>query len=231
MIATEQFHQLTSDIHSNGARLVAVSKTKPAEMIQSLYGLGQRDFGENRVQELVEKSKALPADINWHFIGHLQTKKVRLIAPFVQLIHAVDTEKLLLEIDKRARQNQRQIDCLLQFHIAQETTKYGLSLAEAASILENWQETLATRTADEPSEAGARITGVMGMATYTSDQKQVRAEFEHLAAIFAKLKSDFFSDQPFFKERSMGMSGDYPLALEAGSTIVRVGSLLFGSRG
>ncbi|MEM7575468.1 MAG: YggS family pyridoxal phosphate-dependent enzyme [Bacteroidota bacterium] len=230
MIATEQFQQLTTDLQSAGARLVAVSKTKPVEMIQSLYSLGQRDFGENRVQELVEKSKTLPADINWHFIGHLQTKKVRQIAPFVQLIHAVDTEKLLLEIDKRAQQNQRQIDCLLQFHIAEETTKYGLSLAEAQSILENWKDLMATRTAEGQSKLGARIIGVMGMATYTDDQKQVRAEFERLAAIFANLKSEFFTDQPSFKELSMGMSGDYPLALEAGSTIVRVGSLLFGAR-
>ena len=231
MISTEQYQQLQEEIHSAGARLVAVSKTKPVEMINALYDLGQLDFGENRVQELVEKSQQLPTNINWHFIGHLQTKKVKHLAPFVHLIHAVDSEKLLMEIDKRARQHQRVISCLLQFHIAEESTKYGLDLKEAQSILENWKQRLKEHQEEEGAPFGARITGVMGMATYTDNEEQIRSEFQRLAAIYAQLKQEFFVDSPNFKELSMGMSGDYPIALEVGSTIVRVGSLLFGTRG
>lgn len=216
------FNSLQQEISEHSARLVAVSKTKPQAAIKALYDLGQRDFGENRVAELVEKNAALPSDIRWHFIGHLQRNKVKAIAPFVHLVHAVDSARLLREINKQAEHNGRTIDVLLQFHIAQESSKYGLDPAEAHRLLTELQATPCPN---------ARIVGVMGMATYTDNQKQVAAEFRALREIFDTLKQAYFSDQPTFKEISMGMSGDYPLALKNGSTIVRVGSLLFGARG
>ncbi|MCB0636673.1 MAG: YggS family pyridoxal phosphate-dependent enzyme [Lewinella sp.] len=203
------------------AQLVAVSKTHPPERIMPLYEQGQRDFGENKVQELTDKQPVMPADIHWHFIGHLQTNKVKYIAPFVHLIHSVDSTKLLKEINKRAAQNERVIDVLLQFHIAEESTKFGLDLAEAKALLED------PRFADWKN---VRIVGVMGMATFTEDERQVTREFQHLRQIFQELQAQYFADQPAFKELSMGMSDDYELALEAGSTMVRVGSLLFGPR-
>lgn len=203
------------------ATLVAVSKTHPNAAIQELYDQGQRDFGENKVQELVDKHEQLPEDIRWHFIGHLQTNKVKYITSFVHLIHAVDSLKLLKEINKRARNDERRIDCLLQFHIAEEDTKYGLDLAEAREILQS--ETY-------KQMENVRVVGVMGMATYTDDEQQVRTEFGRLKHIFDTLKTESFSNSDSFKEISMGMSGDYPLALEEGSTMVRIGSLLFGAR-
>lgn len=202
--------------------LVAVSKTKPNEAILQAYGAGQRIFGENRVQELQDKQPALPKDIEWHMIGHLQSNKVKYIAPFVRLIHGVDSFKLLKEINKQAAKNERIIDCLLQFHIATESTKFGLSLEEA-------QELLASQEFQDL--ANARIVGVMGMATFTSDQNLVRNEFSSLKSIFDELKSRFFADHPSFKTISMGMSGDFQLAIEEGSTMVRVGSSIFGARG
>jgi pyridoxal phosphate enzyme (YggS family) len=216
--AFEQILQETQDQH---ATLVAVSKTKPVEMIKDLYDRGHRDFGENRAQELAQKHEELPQDIQWHMIGHLQTNKVKYIAPFVHLVHSVDRFKVLKEINKQARKNERVIDCLLQFHIAEEESKYGFDLAEAQDMLNS--ETFAHLE-------HIRITGVMGMATFTDDLVQVRKEFRQLKHIFDQLKEKYFTDQEYFREISMGMSGDYKIALEEGSTMVRVGSLIFGAR-
>jgi PLP dependent protein len=202
-------------------KLIAVSKTKPKEAILEAYELGQRVFGENKVQEMCEKHEALPKDIEWHLIGHLQTNKVKYIAPFVNLIHAVDSLKLLVEINKEAKKNNRTIDCLFQFHIAQEETKYGLSFDEVVEILNN--ESFIELE-------NIRIVGIMGMATFTDNQEQIEDEFRNLYNFFQVLKSHHFKFNPDFKEISMGMSGDYLLAIEAGSTMVRVGSSIFGGR-
>ncbi|MEM9837018.1 MAG: YggS family pyridoxal phosphate-dependent enzyme [Bacteroidota bacterium] len=218
----EVYGLIQAEVERAKARLIAVSKTHPKEKITAFYALGHRDFGENRVNELVDKQASLPSDINWHFIGHLQRNKVKYIAPFVHLIHAVDSLRLLREIDKQGQNNDRVIDVLLQFHIAQESNKYGLDWSEAAAILSDIQETPLT---------GARIVGVMGMATYTDHDEQIAAEFDELVSYYNRLKNSHFSANSYFKEISMGMSGDYPLALQKGSTMVRVGSLLFGERG
>ena len=201
--------------------LVAVSKTKPVEVISEAYKAGQRIFGENKVQELVAKQPVLPGDIEWHFIGHVQTNKVKFLAPFVSMIHGVESLKLLKEINKRAGNFNRVIDCLLQFHIAEEETKFGLSLEEAEIILNNLQQ--------EPL-SNIRIVGVMGMATYTNDDNQVKKEFRALKQIFDTLKSRYFINDKDFKEVSMGMSGDYKLAIEEGSTMIRIGTAIFGER-
>ena len=198
--------------------LVAVSKTQTVSAIQEAYDFGQRVFGENKVQELVDKYPLLPKDIKWHVIGHLQTNKVKYIAPFVALIHSVDSLKLLQEINKQALNNERIIDCLLQFHIAQEETKFGLSIEEAQEFLDSIDFALLKNV---------RIVGIMGMASFTSDSNQVRGEFKTLKSIYDQLKSDYFSDENSFKEISMGMSGDFQLAIEEGSTMVRVGSSIF----
>lgn len=201
--------------------LVAVSKTKPAEAIQELYDQGQRIFGENKVQELTWKYEALPKDIEWHAIGHLQTNKVKYIAPFVAMIHSVESLKLMKEINKQAKKNERVIEVLLQFHIAEEDTKFGLDLSEAQEILNS----------DFYKNAeNINVVGVMGMATFTDDKNQVQNEFRTLKNIFDQLKKEFFESDDSFKEISMGMSGDYELAVEEGSTMVRIGSLLFGAR-
>ncbi len=202
-------------------RLVAVSKTQPPERVLDLYQKGQRIFGENRAQELVAKYEALPKDIEWHLIGHLQTNKVKYIAPFVACIHSVDSLKLLEEIDRQAKKNNRNIDCLLQFHIAEEESKFGLDAAEADIIL---QSPVFLQLKN------VRITGVMGMATFTENMEQVRREFKNLKAIFDHLKAKYFSKAAYFKEISMGMSGDYQIAIEEGSTLLRIGTLLFGER-
>lgn len=220
-VATKEYQELRTKIEAADARLVAVSKTKPVADIMALYELGQRDFGENRVSELVEKYEALPKDIRWHFIGHLQRNKVKSIAPFVHLIHAVDSLRLLREIEKQAAAVGRKISVLLQFHIAKEDTKYGLDVDEASSIM---NEVAATPLPH------VNIAGVMGMATYTDDKARVADEFATLAEIKEQLKKKNFPEDDGFREVSMGMSGDYPLALAAGSTLVRVGSLLFGER-
>lgn len=215
------FQELQKELAQTNTKLVAVSKTKPHEQIMGMYEKGQRDFGENRVQEMAEKYEALPKDIRWHFIGHLQTNKVKYMAEFVHLVHSVDRQKILKEINKRARQHDRVIDCLLQFHIAEEESKFGFDLPEAKEMLQG------------QAYAGfknVRICGVMGMATFTDDHEKVRREFQSLHHIFDTLRSDFFADQPHFREISMGMSGDYPIAQEEGSTMVRIGSLLFGPR-
>jgi pyridoxal phosphate enzyme (YggS family) len=221
MIHMSAYHQLLSHIHSSGARLVAVSKTRPSSDIMALYEAGQRIFGENRVEELKEKHEALPQDIEWHMIGHLQSKKVKVIASFIAMIHSGDSPRLLMEIEKRAAQSNRVIDVLLQFKIAEEATKYGMTLEEAEEFLTSLQHSPLPHV---------RLCGVMGMATFTENTDQIRREFQSLQSIFSTLKSKFFSNSPHFREISMGMSGDYPIALEEGSTMVRVGSLLFGTR-
>ncbi|MBV6438646.1 MAG: Pyridoxal phosphate homeostasis protein [Saprospiraceae bacterium] len=214
--------ELLRELAAQNVTLVAVSKTHPPERILEIYRQGQRIFGENRAQEMLEKHAALPADIEWHLIGHLQTNKVKYIAPFVRMIHSVDSLKLLQEIDKQALKNNRVIDCLLQFHIAQEETKFGLDEAEARELLsdDNFKQL-----------KNIRICGVMGMATFTDDVTQVRSEFRRLKTIFDKLKKEFFPGDPNFREISMGMSGDWRIAVEEGSTMVRMGSLIFGERG
>ena len=194
-------------------QLIAVSKTKPIDYILEAYQVGQRIFGENKVQELVEKSAALPDDIQWHMIGHLQSNKVKYIAPFISLIHAVDSKKLLIEIDKRARQHDRVIHCLLQIHIAQESTKFGLNEDEALELL-------------EMNLANVSIDGMMGMATFTNDKQQIRSEFKSLKNTFEKAKIKFHK----LSILSMGMSGDYNIAIEEGSNMIRIGSSIFGDR-
>ena len=216
----QQIEQINREIPPQ-VQLIAVSKTKANSAILSAYSVGQRHFGENKVQELCDKWESLPKDIHWHIIGHLQTNKVKYIAPFIHLIHAVDSIKLLIEIDKQAKKHDRIISCLLQFHIAKEETKFGLSYSEAKEILE---------TSAYSSLENITIIGVMGMASFVEDEEQIVTEFNELADIFKKLKETFFKNNETFKEISMGMSGDYPLAIEAGSTMIRVGSTIFGSR-
>ena len=201
--------------------LIAVSKTKPTNIIQAAYEGGQRDFGENKVQELVTKHSELPADIKWHFIGHLQRNKVKYIAEFVHLIHSVDSLKLLQEINKHGKKHNRTIRCLLQFNISQEESKFGLSRKDGKIIL---------NSAEYKSMQHIEICGVMGMASFTQDENQISMEFDSLHNTFQEMKDEFFQDDNQFKEVSMGMSGDYKLAIKKGSTMVRVGSLIFGSR-
>lgn len=199
--------------------LVAVSKTKPVADLMEAYQAGQRIFGENKVQEMCDKHDALPKDIEWHLIGHLQTNKVKYITPFVALIHGVDSLKLLLEINKQGAKIQRVIPVLLQFYIAKEETKFGLSIEEATEIIE-LKDTLTY----------CSIQGLMGMASFTDNEEQVKAEFAQLKSHFDLLKSTYFKNNAFFSIVSMGMSGDYSLAIEEGSTMVRIGSSIFGSR-
>jgi PLP dependent protein len=202
-------------------KLVAVSKTKSEEEILEIYHAGHRLFGENKVQELLPKYEDLPKDIEWHLIGHLQSNKVKYIAPFIGMIHSVDSLKLLKTINKEALKNKRTIKCLLQFHIAEEETKFGLDIEEAAEIL----------SSEEFKELkNIEICGVMGMATFTDDLEKVRREFKNLKSVFGLLKKTFFADQSNFSEISMGMSDDYKVAIKEGSTIIRVGSAIFGSR-
>ena len=214
----ERLKEIQDNIPEN-VTLVAVSKTKPPEMIQEAYDAGHRIFGENRAQELAEKYKLLPDDIEWHMIGHLQRNKVKYIAPFVKLIHGVDSFKLLKEINKQAAKNDRIQDVLLQFHIAQESTKFGFDMNEVKDMLVN---------PEFKALDNIRIRGVMGMATFTSDSRQVREEFHELKTMFEELRNQHFSDD--FNIISMGMSGDYGLAIEQGSNMIRVGSSIFGSR-
>jgi PLP dependent protein len=217
---SEKLKNIQTSIPSH-VTLVAVSKTKPVEALMEVYDAGQRVFGENKVQEMCDKFDVMPKDILWHFIGHLQTNKVKYIAPYVALIHSVDSFKLLEEINKQALKNNRVIDCLLQFHIAQEETKFGLSENEASELIASNEFKLLKNI---------RIVGVMGMASFTEDNEAVRNEFQSLKKIFTNLKNEFFSKEDCFKEISMGMSGDYSLAIEEGSTMVRVGSSIFGTR-
>ncbi len=216
----EQLQKINEEIPSN-VLLIAVSKTKPNEDLLEAYDAGQRHFGENKVQELCEKWNSLPKDIHWHIIGHLQTNKVKYIAEFIHLIHAVDSLKLLQEIDKQAKKHERIIPCLLQFHIAKEESKFGLSISEAEDLLQT--SIYATLT-------NIRIAGVMGMASFVDDEKQITNEFNELVHIYTTLKNNYFKDVDSFREISMGMSGDYPIAIKCGSTMIRVGSTIFGGR-
>jgi pyridoxal phosphate enzyme (YggS family) len=204
-----------------GLKLVAVSKKKSPEIIMQAYHAGHKIFGENKAQDLVHKYEKLPKDIEWHFIGHLQTNKAKYLVPFVSMIHSIDSFKILKTVNKEAQKNNRTIPCLLQFHIAQESSKFGLSEEEAHEILDSEEyKTL----------KNISIVGVMGMATFTDDEMQVRNEFRFLKRIFDKLKKEYFPRKKGFKEISMGMSDDYSIAVEEGSTMVRVGSKIFGAR-
>jgi PLP dependent protein len=215
-----KYQEVRKELDAKQVKLVAVSKTKPAEDILELYNFGQRDFGENYVQELVDKATQLPKDIRWHFIGHLQTNKVKLIAPFVQLVHGVDSLKLLKEVNKEALKNNRVIDCLLQIHIAQEETKFGLNEEEL--------ELLIDQLADVPM-SNVRVGGLMGMASFTDNLNNVRVEFRKLKELFDRHAKPQTSNLKL-ETLSMGMSSDYKVAIEEGSNMVRIGSLLFGER-
>lgn len=223
MVNQENYYRISEEAKAGKATLVAVSKTKPTEAIQALYDLGQRDFGENYVQELVEKRAQLPSDIRWHFIGHLQSNKVKYIAPFVHLIHGIDSVKLLQEVNKQAAKASRSIPVLLQVHIAREETKFGFDEQELETIFNtNFHQ-------DVNKLQQISIEGFMGMASFTNDETVVRNEFKHLKHLFDKYAQGQ-TPRTNFQTLSMGMSGDYKIALEEGSTMVRIGSLLFGSR-
>jgi hypothetical protein len=232
LVNKEAYHQIKETLASNEVQLVAVSKTKPNEAIIELYELGQRDFGENYVQELIDKEAVLPKDIHWHFIGHLQSNKVKYIAPFVHLIHGVDSEKLLQEINKQAAKHNRVIDCLLQVHIATEATKFGFDEFSLQELIDSG------RLLNYPN---VRIKGLMGMASFSDNVEQVSQEFNTLKTLFDlskqkieqnNLTQNSISDTSSiaFTHLSMGMSGDYELAIKKGSNLVRIGSLLFGAR-
>ncbi|WP_214228095.1 YggS family pyridoxal phosphate-dependent enzyme [Pedobacter sp. B4-66] len=210
-----------SELDNTEAELIAVSKYQEPDAIMEAYNAGQRVFGENIVQELVDKQALLPQDIEWHLIGHLQTNKVKYIAPFIKLIHSVDSLKLLIEINKQALKNKRVIDCLLQIYIADEDTKFGLGFDEAIELL---------RSEEFATLKNVRIVGLMGIASNNAPEKQTLDEFTELKVLFDGIKVSFFRKDDYFKEVSMGMSGDYKLAIEAGSTMVRVGSSIFGKR-
>ncbi|MCP3928917.1 MAG: YggS family pyridoxal phosphate-dependent enzyme [Bacteroidetes bacterium] len=213
--------ELLNELQEANIKLVAVSKTKPIDLILEYYNASFRVFGENRVHEFVDKYEKLPKDIEWHFLGHLQTNKVKYIAPFVNLIHSVDSWKVLKEINKQAKKNERIIDCLLQFKIGREESKYGLDMEKTKTLFES----------DVFQQMNhIRIIGVMGMATFTNDKNQIRQEFRRLKHIFTSLRQTYFQNEHSFKEISMGMSGDYQIAIEEGSTMVRIGSLIFGPR-
>lgn len=220
MMIAEKLQQVKATLKP-GVRLVAVSKFHPAEALQEAYDAGQRIFGESHVQELVAKQEALPKDIEWHFIGHLQTNKVKYIAPFISLIHSVDSVKLLREIDKQAAKAERVVDVLLQVHVAKEETKFGFTPDELLDMLatEEWK-----------TLQHVRLAGLMAMATNTDDTAQIAREFDTVSQLFAVAKERFFATEPAFREISMGMSGDYLIAQEHGSTMVRIGTTIFGQR-
>ena len=217
------FKEILQEVRTADAHLLAVSKKKPVEDIKALYDLGQRDFGENYVQELAEKHIELPKDIRWHFTGHLQSNKIKFIAPFVYMIQGVDSHKLLLEIDKEARKNQRTILCLLQVHIAMEETKFGFSEEELEALVD------AIGKYHTMNQLGnVQIAGLMGMASNTDNQREIRKEFFYLHSLFTETQARLGAEH--FNVLSMGMSSDYKIALEEGSNMVRIGSLLFGER-
>lgn len=221
MNAAENLSKLKNEI-LECVKIIAVSKTHTPSEILEVYNSGHRLFGENRAQELIDKQPQLPNDIQWHFIGHLQTNKVKYIAPYVAMIHSIDSLKLLIEINKQGSKNHRVIDCLLQFHIALEESKFGLNQEEAAEIL-NSQEYKFMKN--------IKIRGVMGMATFTDDMEWVRKEFKTLKEYFVFLKTNYFAADDDFSEISMGMTSDYEVAIEEGSTMVRIGTAIFGERG
>ena len=214
--------KILSQLAPYGAHLIAVSKTKSVAAVQEIYDIGQRDFGENYVQELVDKEATMSKDIRWHFIGHLQRNKVKYIAPFVHLIHAVDSVSLLKEIDKQAKKNGRVIDILLQVKINDEPTKFGFDDEEINTFFVENQHLMLENI---------NVVGVMGMATFTENLTQVRSEFQHLKRIFDLIKNTFLVEKKDFQHISMGMSDDYAIALEEGATLIRIGSLIFGKRG
>ena len=221
MSIADNLKQYKSEVESDGVKLIAVSKTQPVESILEAYNAGQRIFGENHVQEMVDKEAQLPKDIEWHLIGHLQSNKVKYIAPFVKLIHGVDSLKLLQEIDKQAKKNKRVIDCLLQVYIADEDTKFGLGFDEVIELLRD--EAFAELK-------NVRIVGLMAIATNTKNEKQITIEFQELKVFFDGIKVSFFRKEDSFKEISTGMSADYKIAIAEGSTMVRIGSSIFGKR-
>jgi len=216
-------NDLTTFLNSvpEDVKVVAVSKTKPIEDILAVYNTGHKIFGENRVQELISKQEMLPADIEWHLIGHLQTNKVKYIAKFVHLIHSIDSLKLLIAVNQEAKKAERVIEVLFQIYIAKEETKYGLDKEELIAIL---------KSPEFKSLDNIKVRGLMGISTFTDNMEQVRMEFRQLKEIFDYCKSVYFKDETLFSELSMGMSGDYKLAIEEGATIIRVGSLIFGER-
>ncbi len=216
----EVYNQIVQNIPDH-VQLVAVSKLKPASEVLAAYELGQRHFGENWAQELKEKHEQLPKDIQWHFIGHLQTNKIKYIIPYVHLIHSIDSFRLLQEVNRQAMRHERVVSCLLQFHIATEETKFGFSLEECLQMLQSPEFT---------TLHNVEICGVMGMASLTNDIQQIHQEFRTLHEYFDMLKQNYFSENQNFKEISMGMTDDYPIAIEEGSTIIRVGSAIFGKR-
>lgn len=216
----EEIKQITANL-PEGVRLIAVSKFHPVEAVMEAYDAGQRLFGENKVQEMTAKHEALPTDIQWHFIGHLQTNKVKYIAPFVAMIHSIDSLHLLIEVNRQAEKAGRIIDCLLQLHIAHEDTKFGMTFDECRAFLQDraWKQL-----------KHVRICGLMGMGTNTDDMEQVDREFASLQSFFQELKGSWFKDEPAFKELSMGMTDDYPIAIRHGSTFIRIGTQIFGER-
>lgn len=216
----ENLNNIINEIPKS-VKLIAVSKTKPVETIMHIYNSGYKIFGESKVQELIRKHEEMPKDIEWHLIGHLQSNKVKYIVPFVSLIHSVDSFKLLKTINKEALKIDRKIQCLLQMHIAEEETKYGFLFDEIEKIIQS---------DDFKALKNVVICGLMGMATFTDDEEQVKKEFTYLRKCFEMLKSKYFTQNYEFKEISMGMSGDYRLAIDAGSTMIRVGSNIFGIR-
>jgi len=221
MVIKKNIENLRAELEHTGCKLIVVSKTQPVSLIQEAYNAGHRLFGENKAQEMATKHKELPPDIEWHMIGHLQSNKVKYIAPFVTLIHSVDSVKLLEEINRQAIKNNRKIKCLLQVYIANEETKFGLNEAEAFDLL---KPELATTC------AAVQIVGLMGMATFTQNEDQIRAEFDRLKKLFDKLKQSTLPANVSMIELSMGMSADYKFALESGSTLVRIGTAIFGNR-
>ncbi|WP_316831587.1 YggS family pyridoxal phosphate-dependent enzyme [Pedobacter aquatilis] len=221
MSIADNLKKYKSEVEPDGVKLIAVSKTQSNEAILEAYNAGQRIFGENHVQEMVDKEAQLPKDIEWHMIGHLQSNKVKYIAPFVSLIHGVDSIKLLQEINKQAAKNKRVIDCLLQVYIADEDTKFGLAYDEIIELL---------RSEEYAELKNIRIIGLMAIATNTKNEKQLTIEFNELKVLFDGLKESFFRDDEAFKEISTGMSADYKIAIEEGSTMVRIGSAIFGKR-
>ena len=220
MSISSEIERLNNELPST-VKLVAVSKFNPSEAIMEAYQAGQRIFGESRPQELLQKVQELPCDIQWHFIGHLQTNKLKMVLPYVSLIHSVDSERLLMEINKYAVKNNLKVKCLLELFVAQEETKQGFSREELMQLMEKLQQ--------EPLE-GVEICGLMGMASFVDDQQQIRGEFAALKEAFDQVREKYISTHPNFNELSMGMSGDYSIAVEMGSTMVRIGTTIFGAR-
>ena len=220
MSISSEIERLNNELPST-VKLVAVSKFNPSEAIMEAYQAGQRIFGESRPQELLQKVQELPGDIQWHFIGHLQTNKLKMVLPYASLIHSVDSERLLMEINKYAVKNNLKVKCLLELFVAQEETKQGFSKEELMQLMEKLQQ--------EPLE-GVEICGLMGMASFVDDEQQIRGEFAALKEVFDQIREKYISTHPNFNELSMGMSGDYKIAVETGSTMVRIGTTIFGAR-